>query len=183
MLERAILSDVRKGINEYRDMCWNGLLVPRNQIFKTLFATSLAAYALLVISLLTGASDAVIYFVSGIFLVGMLIGVSHRLLDDMHKESGVDDEGLSDARLLATPCFSGVAAVCGVAFLALMPNKSPLLNVIFDPNSTNSLLLAAVFGLSPGLLFSLLQKQADTYKGGLKSTKAGTDASKPGATP
>jgi hypothetical protein len=68
--------------------------------------------------------------------------------------------GVGRARLLATPLFSGLAAVAGVLLVGVglgaegtMANGGiPPLGEIFDYESIN-FVIAAIFGLSPAYLF------------------------------
>jgi hypothetical protein len=105
----------------------------------------------------------------------------------------VEDYGLSRARLIHTPLFSGLAAVGGVMLVMVLPalvnlsaitpegaasasggsmppNVAPQLADIFQLNAI-SLLVAALFGLTPGLLIDRLH-QAETYTANIKATAA-----------
>jgi hypothetical protein len=183
-MERGVLRVVRQGINEYRDTCWKGLIELRNRIFNTMFTLSLLAFVLLLISIVRGATIDTVEAASVFFLVGAVIGLATLLNDAMKKESAADDEGLSNARLVATPVFSGVAAVFGVALTVLTMNtstgKGPDFSTIFILGShLNYLLVAAAFGLTPGVLFSSLQQQSEKIQANLKSSKATEKAKTP----
>jgi hypothetical protein len=71
--------------------------------------------------------------------------------------------------------FSGLAAIGGV----LLTQKFTSLASVFDPkNLLAELIVAAVFGLTPSMLFGMLQKQTEEYKADLKSTAATQQAQK-----
>ena len=101
----------------------------------------------------------------------------------------VEDYGLSEMRRLSMPGVSGLAAIFGVVLVQLLPLAgsvftqtppgnltTPSLVGIFDLSSNSKnlvgLLVAAVFGLTPGLLFTRLQQQAENYAADLKTSEA-----------
>src|SRR5919108_411589 len=116
--------------------------------------------------------------------------------------SGPADEG-SNERLIHTPLFSGIAAVAGVALAVLAPVAAPSsgqtttsttttpartttsptrgqtgtpvsLKRVFDiENYPAGVVVAAVFGLTPSLLITRLQRQAGQDKAGLRGPQAG----------
>ncbi len=104
------------------------------------------------------------------YLVGAIVGLFSRLYDQASIDTSIDDFRLATARLLAAPLYSGLAALGGlvIAQRAILGNST-----VFDLNLTN-ILIAAVFGLTPGLFTTAIQKEADQYKTDLKSTKAPT---------
>jgi hypothetical protein len=102
-----------------------------------------------------------------------------------------DDYGFAYARLVSAPLISGLGAIAGVVLTAkiLLPttdvvaapaavddsgkvtNVAPAvrqpasLHDIFDiALNPSGLVVAAVFGLTPGLVLDRLQKQAEQYK-------------------
>jgi hypothetical protein len=227
---RAVLREVRRVINEYRDARREGLVRSRNQLLWTGIVTSLAAYALLAIAVLTVPDGRVgreaIIAAAAFFLVGAVVG----LFDQLRRGSGTEtapeeDYGVTRARLLYIPLLSGLAAVGGVLVTAMLygtlnntipPNEAaaatpgatatatvvatpgatvvveatvtptpepegvreftpdvPALDSVFDLQENRfSLLIAAVFGLTPGLLVERLQNQATRYTSELQSTSA-----------
>lgn len=191
---RAVLREIRRTINEFRDESWCGLVRARNHLMRTLTLTGLVTYFGLVLALdLSGnkpagfdpRSDPIIA-AAAFYLVGALVGLFNRLSSELNGNSDVEDYGLTEARLSLTPVLSGLAAIGGVYLTAMLtgtlngvvsgsvqsaslalPNAGAILNLSQNPFG---LVLAAVFGLSPTVLISALQAQADKYKGALQST-------------
>jgi hypothetical protein len=130
-LARAVLRTVRQSINEFRDESWNGLIVARNRLLATMFFTGLTVFALLVIPIIRNASQSAIVAASTFYLVGAAVGLWGRLRGEFQTEAAVEDYGLSAARLITTPLFSGLAAIGGVMLVAMLPYASP----IFGPSS------------------------------------------------
>jgi hypothetical protein len=175
----GVLRTVRRSINEYRGQRWNGLIVARNRLLATMFLTESAAYALLVLALFFRASTDEILAASVYFVVGAAIGLLGRLRTESQTESAVEDYGLSASRLLTIPLLSGLTALGGVVLTTIVSdstarNATPhALNELFQLNGNlTSLVTAAVFGLTPGLLFDRLGKAAEKYKSDLKSSEA-----------
>ncbi len=147
---------------------WEAIIHARNQLVSTMILTGLTIYVLLQFTILAGAQQATIISATAFFLVGALVGLFYRLYSESQTSKSIDDYRLALARLVAIPMFSGLAAVGGVL---LTQKFTPTVNV-FDPkNMLPELIVAAVFGLTPGLLFGMLQKQTEQYKIDLKSTE------------
>jgi hypothetical protein len=119
-LERAVVRTVREAVNEYRDARWNGLILARNRVITSMFWVSLVALALLTVCILTCIPKSTMVAVATVYLVGAIAGLLGRMQSDAQADTAVEDEGLSLARLVATPLFSGVAAVGGVMIMALL---------------------------------------------------------------
>lgn len=245
---RAVLRHVRKSLNEYRNARWNGLILARNRLLATFALTGTIIFALLSIAIMFDAGKPPIIAATVFYLVGATVGLGNRLRSESQAESAVADYGLSAARLITIPLFSGLGALGGlllVPYLQLtaarlgtepptaetrqasgvtekaVPDKeaakpaapatrseestakvpSPAasategaisdkakqseeatpkeqsklrpLREIFDlTKNPFGFLVAAIFGLAPGLLFERLQQQADKYKADLKSTRS-----------
>jgi hypothetical protein len=184
-LARAILVKVRKAIDDYRDDRRDGLVRARNNLLLTVTVTGALTYAILALTLFRDVSDQAIVALCAFYLVGALVGLFRQLRVASDRDTVVEEDyGLSFARLVHTPLFSGLAAVGG-AYLAptlsgalltmTTPTSSvetPQLSAIFDLTSNQvGLLVAAVFGLTPNLLILRLQKQAESYKTDLKSSE------------
>jgi hypothetical protein len=116
---RAILREVHCAINEYRDGCWNGIIVARNRLLITMMFTGLTAYTLLSIAILMGAQSCAIEAASAFFLVGAIIGLLNQMRSASQHDTAVEDYGLSIARLICAPLFSGLAAIGGVVLMAM----------------------------------------------------------------
>ena len=183
-IARAALRTVRQTINEYRDERWSGLIVERNRLLGTCALTALAFFTILAIAIVNNAEPGSIIAAIVFALIGAAVGLGKRLRDESQADSAPIDEGLSVARLLTTPVFSGYCAVCGVVLMAMLPFATAVLEKSPTPPSVNlgsvfsigdnpmGLFFAAIFGLTPGLLFERLQQQADKLKNDLQTSKA-----------
>jgi hypothetical protein len=101
-----------------------------------------------------------------------------------------EDYGLSHVRLIQIPLFSGLAAVGGVVLTRLlielnldsesaqMPSFEEILSFRQNPLG---LIAAAVFGLTPTLLVSSLQRRAEQWKEDLQTSAPGEGAAVPAA--
>jgi len=166
---RAVLREVRHALNEFRDDRWEAIVRVRNQFVCSTILTGLTMYVLLQFAILAGTPRQAIVSATAFYLVGALVGLFSRLYHESRTSKSIDDYRLSLARLVATPLYCGLAAVGGV----LIVQKFTSLVDIFDPkNLLSGLVIAAVFGLTPGLLVNNLLKQTEQYKQDLKSTAA-----------
>lgn len=174
---RAMLVEVRKSINDYRDTRRAGLVEARNRVLITVVFTGLTAYALLLIAILNGATANQVTAAATFYLVGGLAGLARRLQSApaVHT-AGQDDFGLANALLLHTPLFSGVAAIGGVVLTKIAAGATGAnLSDVFDLGSNPlSLLTAAVFGLTPALLITQLEKRAEDSQQELARTTSGS---------
>lgn len=173
---RAAMREVRFSVNDYRDNSWNGMLQLRNQTMVSLLLTELAGYALLAIAIIGRATAAQITAGLVFFLVGAAVGLFNRLYQQSQADTSIEDYGLSVARLLTLPAYSGLAAVGGVLLTGLSTGSSttPIrLSSVFDVSvNPSALLVAAVFSLAPSLLVTRLGQASDQFKKAIKSTEA-----------
>ena len=179
---RNVVLTVRRAINEFRDDRRDGLVRARNHLLATV--TGVVTYALLGIAFFQGASVRSIVAFSAFYLTGSIVGLFRQLRAASAQDTvAEDDYGLSIARLLHAPLFSGLAAVGGVMLTALLTPVTlsgdthsaavPSLSEIFDlTRNQGGLVFAAVFGLTPSLIVTRLQTQAEAYKADLKSSEA-----------
>ena len=182
---RAVLREVRRSVNDFRDDCREGIVRGRNRLYATVLFTGLATYGLLGLAVASDAGKSEVIAGTAFYLVGGIVG----LFKQLHSAAAADtiteeDYGLSLARLLQTPLFSGLAAVGGVVVTALavavIPSggtdastQLPTLTEIFDLSSNQAgLVISAVFGLAPSLLISRLHGQVEQYKTDLRSSEA-----------
>jgi hypothetical protein len=190
LVARAVLRDVRRAIEEFRDERRLGLVRARNQLMRTVLVTNIVLLGILALALEVGAPPRALIAAAAFFLVGAMMGLFNRLYLDAGAETAIEDYGLSTARLLHTPLFSGLAAVGGVLVVPMLsvlvnPDGSsatssgvsglsvPALTTIFNLDTRPfGLVIAAVFGLSPGVLISRLQQEAERFKSDLKSSQA-----------
>ena len=166
---RSVLREVRQALNDFRDGRWEAIVRVRNQFVCTTIFTGLAMYTLLQFAILAGVSQTAIIAATAFHLVGALVGLFSRLLNESQTSKSIDDYRLALARLAAIPLYCGLAGVGGV----LVMQKLTTVVDIFDPkNLLSGLIIAAGFGLTPNLLINTLQKQTEQYKADLKSTAA-----------
>lgn len=199
---RGGLRRIRKTVNEFRDSRRAGLVRARNNLFGTIIFTAANGYVLLGIALIMGAGATQVLAAAVFYLVGAVVGLFRQLAAagaaDTHSE---EDYGLATARLIHTPLFSGLAGVGGVVLtliaLAVTPrpatpsntatagtqpktaiasNAVPSLEQIFDLNNPTAVLIAAIFGLTPSLLMTRLNSNAEKFKVDLRSTEAAESA-------
>lgn len=175
---RSTLRNVRRAINEYRDQRWNGLIVARNRLFETCALTAAMFFAIMATAIAGGATKSQMIAATFFCAIGAAVGLGKRLRDDARADSAPIDEGLSAARLITIPLFSGFAAICGVALTALLPSAETLsFATVFDATaSPKNFLVAAIFGLAPDLLFDNLQQRAEKFKKELTSSDAAGEA-------
>lgn len=185
-IARRLIRQVRRAINEYRDDRRLALVRARNQLLRTIILTALVTYQLVVLAVLAGAPRSAFISAITFFLIGATVGLFNRLYLDASTETAVEDYGLSAARLLHTPLLCGLAALGGAFIVPLLSSQispmvdtsagtlaAPTLGAIFDISQRPfTLVLAAVFGLTPSALISRLQSEAEKYKSDLKSSEA-----------
>jgi hypothetical protein len=124
--------------------------------------------------------------------VGALVGLFQVLYAESQADNGVDDYGLSIARIIVAPQLAGLAALLGVVLTSLAtstlggsPNSVPAvpstiraaLDQIRNPASV---LVAVAFALSPGLVFSSFRQNVEQTKREL--TRTGSTAATASAT-
>jgi hypothetical protein len=182
---RSDLRQVRRAVNEFRSDRWAGLVRARNMLAVATGLTGLAVYALLWLAIVEGASGETIASATAFFLIGAMVGLFNQCYSDSRATTVVDDYGLSLARLMVTPLISGVAAVGGVVIVAMLSITSisqaatgfgggeMSVADLFDVRkSPLNMVVAATFGLTPGLLLERLRAQTERYKSDLRTTQA-----------
>jgi hypothetical protein len=162
--------------------------------------TGLVTHILLCVAIIMGKPNtSILLGATAFYMVGAVTGLFGRFYNESNKNSGgIDDYGLSQARLIATPLLSGLAGVGGVLITIilyttlLMPavNNSTAatshsrmvasdqtvqitLEDIFRADEPSYLLTAAVFGLAPNLIISGLQQRTQKYTSDLQKSKSG----------
>jgi hypothetical protein len=199
---RGELRGVRLSINRYRDEQWDKMVSEKRQLLRTMLLTGLTAVAALILAVLAGVERPVIVGAAAFYLVGAIVGLFARLRSEAEGSSAVDDYGLAAARLQVTPLISGLAGIAGVVLMAkvILPVSDVVAPATIDDSgkvtniatevrtpaslhdtfdidlNPSGLLLAAVFGLTPGLVLDRLKSQADQIKGNIQSS--GVTASK-----
>jgi hypothetical protein len=117
---RAIIREVRRSLNEYRGDRQAGLVRARNRLVKTGTFTALWGYIFFSLAILADVGKHAIIAATAFFLVGACIGLFNQLLSEASTESAIEDYGLSSARLLHIPLFSGLAALGGVVLIPML---------------------------------------------------------------
>ncbi len=191
---RAVLREIRRSINDFRDDCREGLVRGRNRLYAAVLLTGLTTYGLLGLAVASNATRDEVVAGTAFYLVGGIVGLFNQLRSASAADTITEEDyGLSLARLLHTPLFSGLAAVGGVVVtsltVAVIPtgandraDQLPTLWQIFDLTENRAgLVVAAVFGLAPSLLISRLHGQVEKYKTDLKSSEAAQRSKTDGA--
>jgi uncharacterized membrane protein YqjE len=197
-LARAALTAIRRSINEFRDSRRAGLLRARNNLAVTVIFTGLTTLTLLALALLTtgDANDekqrrTEVAVAATFYLIGAVVGLFRQLRAASAADAVIEEDyGLSHVRLIQIPLFSGLAAVGGVVLTRLlielnldsesaqMPSFEEILSFRQNPLG---LIAAAVFGLTPTLLVSSLQRRAEQWKEDLQTSAPGEGAAVPAA--
>jgi hypothetical protein len=178
MEARATLREVRRTLNEYRDDLWEGLIRTRNRLMMIVVITGFLAYILLSLPIVGDVDPSYVVAATIFFLVGAIVGLFNRLHLETQTNNAVNDYGLTMARVIATPVLSGLAAVGSVLVITLLTGA--IQNSLTLPDDITSvyiinpwhIVLAAIFGLAPNLLISMLQQKAESYKSDIRSSKA-----------
>ena len=189
---RSVLVAVRRSINDFRDQRRAGLVRARNHLLATMAATGLVTYVFLGIAFLMQAQVSAIVAFSAFYLTGAVVGLFRQLQAASTRYAVAEDDfGLSYARLLHAPLFSGLAAVAGVMLTALASQlmlangttgatsglKIPSLDQVFNLSTNQGgLVFAAMFGLVPNLFIARLQLRAESYKDDLRSSETAEHA-------
>jgi hypothetical protein len=133
MNARGVLSEVRHSLNEYRNSRWKGLIMARNRLLATFTLTSMVVFVLLSIAIMDGADRNAVIAATVFYLVGATVGLCNRLRSESQAESAIADYGLSAARLITIPLFSGLGAIGGLLFIAYLPYAAPVFAPAFTP--------------------------------------------------
>ena len=182
---RATLRQVKHALNKFREDRLAELIQARNNLDLSIIATGSITFILLTMVLLTldptRLSNQVMTVATAYYIIGAAVGLFARLYKESTATSASNDYGLSLKRLLATPLLSGLAAIGGVIlFGTLILNSTPSASLhlesifVFTPYS---LLIAAIFGLTPNLLIKGLEEKSNKLLSDFESAKSGGMAS------
>ena len=178
---RARLREIRRAVNEYRDERWDGLVRARLRLVRSALMTAWTAYGLLILAVVLRVPRDSIAAGLVFFIVGALVGLVAQVRSDARRNEAVEDYGLASARLYQTVLASGLAGVAGVLLMPFVAQVASAASGAAGAGMTNAfnvalnpgqLILAAVFGLSPQLIFDRLTASADQYKAQLSTTQA-----------
>jgi hypothetical protein len=169
---KTIIREVRFTLHQFRDDRWEKLVRVRNHLMRMTILTGLVLYVLIEFVIITIKKTEIgvpmLEAATIFFFVGAIVGLFGRLYNQSKTDTSIDDFRLAATRLMTAPLYSGLAALGGV----LVVQKSVLgSSNVFALDLTN-ILIAAIFGLTPGLFSNAIQKEADQYKSDLSSTGA-----------
>jgi len=170
---------------------YSGLLRARNIMLSACTMTSVAVYALFWLGIValpaTSTSQAILGAALFFTPVGALVGLFQVLYAESQADTGVDDYGLSIARIVVAPQLAGLAALLGVVLTSLATSTlsgspstpPPVTNTIpaaLDQiRNPANVLVAVAFALSPGLVFSRFRQNVEQTKRELTRTPGKTD--------
>lgn len=182
-MARAVVREAQATVDEFRDGRRASIVRARNRLFATMVFTGLVAYGGLVLALLGGAQKPQIVAGATFYLIGATVGLFRQLQQAAATDTVLEaDFGLGLVRLVHTPLVSGLAGVAGVVLTAYVidlndsgavPKLADIFNVTENPLG---LVTAAVFGFTPTLVGTALQKGADEAKKQLKSSAPGEES-------
>ncbi len=187
---RAIVCGIHRIIDEYRNDLWGNLVRARNRLLSTTFIGGLLAYLIVALALMQSIDERLLVGAWLLYFAGALAGLLQQLYLASQEDVAVEDYGLDQARLFATPLLSGMAAIIGVVLtLAASGPLSALLAssgteaaatitdsvellMVFDLEQRPvAILLAFLFGFAPHLVLRRLNEQADAAKASLKTSE------------
>ena len=191
---RELLRYVRRSINKFRDEQRLNLIQARNRLLRTVTVTAWVCFTIAAVVITTTPTLPPLKAAILFFLIGALVGLFNQLHLDARTETATEDYGLTTARLVYTPCFSGLAALGGILFMPILvsvsamaqpvpasamaqPSPWELTNVFTLSNQAN-FILAALFGLTPHVLISRLHQATEKYKTDLRRTNQSMSPSK-----
>lgn len=188
---RWTIREVKRTLNDYRDRHFEWVIRTRNNLLGITFVTGLGTYILLSIAILALASDPysrpIIIAAASYYMVGALTGLFAKMSQATLTNIEADDYGFSLALILSRPLYSGLAGLGGVlvssAVLSIgtQTGQNPVLS-IFTPGKLDFLIIAAAFGLTPGLILGGLQAQTTKMLSALNSSRTTNTATTATAT-
>ena len=169
---RALVRAARYAMNCYRDDLRQGLVLLRNLMFETMVYTSLVCVGLLALAVGVLGADYREHVATALayYMIGALVGLFAELYVRSRRSRGVvHDFGLAHARVLTVPVLSGIAAVGGVVLARLggtagTGDDVTLEDVFLLGEYPFGVVVAAIFGLTPGLLLARLRTETDEYE-------------------
>jgi hypothetical protein len=179
----AIVCDTQRELDNYVEDRFEGIITVRNRLMAVHALTGIVTYVALLFALAVGISVGALQDMAALFLVGALASMLNWYTLIVGSDNALPDYGLSLTRLFAAPLLSGLVALAAVLLLqsltvsfagAATPHT---LEDLFALDLKN-VVIAGVFGFTPSLIISLVQKQTDRYMSEIKSTEATGVASK-----
>ena len=187
---RTLLREIRFVLNCYRDDLFQRLVRVRNHLFATLVYATMVIDGVLGLAILVldddDFEDAIAVALT-YYLVGALVGLFAELYGASQGQRGaVHDYGLALVRVQTIPVLSGIAAVGGVVLTRLGGTATTgvdgvSVGEIFSLQAYPfGLVVAAIFGLTPGLLLGRLRAETESYKKELVQSAPGTPSPEKG---
>jgi len=186
-MARVVLSNIKNGVNEYRDGLRGSLVHLRRRTIQGLLFVGLTGYLVVAVALIMGAKKEAVVSAAAFYLSGAMIGLFHAAYLEQRRRVAVEDYGLYWNRLLLLPVIAGIAGLVGAgltAFLTAPPlglaliDKPDLLTFLNFEEYPMGLVAAAIFGLTPGLLLDRIKALGDEVKTDLvKSGASGNENS------
>jgi hypothetical protein len=183
---REVIRRIRLAINEFRDDRSAELVRLRRRLNQSLLFTGMTGVVGLLLAVLAAVPVVTILGAVTYYLIGALVGLLQRIHGELELERSVEDFGLSTARLLLAPLVSGLAAVAGVTLVSVVSGR-PFGLYLVEPGALPAgslfdvynvlkypfgLVVAAAFGLAPGVLLRRLKTVGDSLKTDLQSSEA-----------
>jgi hypothetical protein len=199
---RATLRVVRRTMNELRDGIRAELVRVRTKSINASTFLGVSVFVLVMTGILAYShprppTDSARLIVGPLifFLVAAATGLVYRLYSDSRAGrtdsiKGSEDSDLTDVPFEFAPLVSGIAGLGGIlvtgglAILTSAPGQAIPYSVspLFDPAVLGqSVIVAAAFGIAPGLLFDRLAQYTDGLKKDLQSSSAAPQTSTPPA--
>jgi hypothetical protein len=188
-LGRAKVAQVQLLVDASRTDRYSGLLRSRNSMLTTCSLTSLALYAMYWLGIVmlrdTGHAHTILGAALFFTTVGALVGLFQLLYIESQADRGVDDYGLSMARLIVAPQIAGLAALVGVVLTSLttatlsgsaatigVAPASAIPVALQQISQPANVLVAVGFALSPGLVLSRFRQRIEATKRELSKSGA-----------
>lgn len=176
---RLRIRSVRIAINDDREDKWHQILRARNGLLLTGMITYFIEFVLLLTAVADGVHVRVLVSAIAFWAIGALASATHQWFARTSAQRESEDFGFANANMICAPLISGLVAVLAVAIVAQVHFSiagqefgASLTSwpATFDWNrNPAAIFLAALFGLTPSLLFNWLQSEAN---GVLESLKA-----------
>jgi hypothetical protein len=199
-MARATLRVVRRTMNELRDGIRAELVRVRTKSINASTFLGVSVFVLVLTGILTHShtrrTDDDARLIVGpliFFLVAAATGLVYRLYSDskagrMNSIKGSEDSDLTDVPFEFAPLVSGIAGLGGIlvtgGLTTLTSGQVPTISIssLFDPVALGqSVIIAAAFGIAPGLLFDRLAQYTDGLKTDLQSSSAAPQTATPTA--
>jgi hypothetical protein len=195
--ERGSVAQIQALIDSSKTDRYAGFVRARNTLLASCTLTAIALYGIFwlgIVALPADVSQPILSSALFFTTIGALVGLFQLLYGESRSATGIDDYGLSLARLVVAPQLAALAALVGVVLTSLAtstlsgsptaPTPAPMtipdaLNQIRNPANV---LVAVAFALSPGLVFSRFRQTIEQNKRDLtKSSSASIVHTKAGA--